>query len=151
MAQNNWWSNKWGNIQPTFSTVKNLWKGFLKIWKDSEIVFGQADFTWGELEIIQEVAVKGGKGDFGSVAQEWNRDQKKKKRVIKLLAKINGKKYEEEKNLKEIRLTARDAKLIFEKTKKMHVNVLNESVKLVGENKWHINSIQIKTKNLNAP
>ena len=153
MAQNNWWSNKWGNIQPVFSEVKSLWKGFEKIWKDSEITFGQADFTWGEIAVVQEVAqvIRGGRGDsLGNVYdwQQWQQqNQKKKRQVIKLLARIKGEKFEEQKDYKDIKIKVSDARLVVETVLKTKVNVLNESIKLSGENKWHINSIQIKMKN----
>lgn len=78
-------------------------------------------FTWGDT-FIGEEAIKHAK-----TAEELNswadKDEKKKKRVIELICRIKGEFFNEIKNVKDIKLTVKDVKLLYKEMQKATIKV----------------------------
>jgi hypothetical protein len=80
-------------------------------------------YTWDEVFILIEIAqaIDGG-GDFGNIYGEL--DKTKKKKLIKLVAKINGEKFEESKYKKEdIKVIAKGVKLAIKEVLNIDIKV----------------------------
>lgn len=92
-------------------------KEFLK-WGDIRVgKWGSNPFTWGDVAIIQEIFPGGpSEYDLYDVHRDVNKkSEEKKKRIVKLIAKIEGKEFKEEKYKdKKIKVTVKDVKILFE-------------------------------------
>jgi len=74
-------------------------------WEDANITWDNANFTWDEAALVAEIVteVAGGISDHRLIFK----DEKKKKKFIKILCKIEGIEYKETKEIKKryIRIT----------------------------------------------
>ena len=84
-------------------------------------------YTWNDVALVEEV-VKTLIGGGGVIEDDmpWMKDQDKKKRLIKLICKIQGKTYKETKETQDIKITAEDVKLLAEKI--LGIEVLTENI-----------------------
>ena len=86
-------------------------------------------YTWDDVALIEEVveAIQQGGGGVIEDDMPWMKNQDKKKRLIKLILKCQGKTYRETKEVQDIKITAKDIKLLAEKV--LGIEVLTENVK----------------------
>jgi len=78
-------------------------------------------YTWDEVELIQHAA-----GDIEN--EPWLKwENNKKEKLIKLICKVKGKTYKETKPIKDIKITAKDIRLLAEKV--LGIEVITENVK----------------------
>lgn len=93
-------------------------------WDDSNFNWENNPYTWDEVFILIEIAeaLKNGGGSFEDVYQQL--PEEKKKKLIKLVARVNGKTYEEEKYKQP------NIKVIAKSVKVMIKEVLNIDVKI---------------------
>ena len=85
-------------------------------------------YTWDDVALIEEVVDAVHQG--GGVIEDdmpWMKDQDKKKRIIKLILKCQGKTYKETKEIQDIKITAKDVKLLAEKV--LGIEVITENIK----------------------
>tara|TARA_R110000851_G_scaffold32445_2_gene87180 strand:- start:10725 stop:11057 length:333 start_codon:yes stop_codon:yes gene_type:complete len=104
-------------------------------WEDADFKWNlaptdttKARYTWNEVILVEEVVEAIQQG--GGVMEDdmpWTKNQDKKKRLIKLILKCQGKTYKETKETKEIKITAKDIKLLAEKV--LGIEVITENVK----------------------
>jgi NACalpha-BTF3-like transcription factor len=73
-----------------------------------------ANWTWGEIAIAQEMAQV-----FGGAAppepNRWYTDEVKRKKVIRLICKVNGETIDEKKEKVAMKITVKDVKLVVKK------------------------------------
>ena len=82
-------------------------------------------YTWNDVALVEE-AIGGGGGDMDEMPwTKWEDD--KKKRLIKLICKVQGRTYKETKETQDIKITAKDIKLLAEKV--LGIEVLTENIK----------------------
>ena len=98
--------------------------------EDYKVGFKASSFpyTWDDVALIKEVVEVVHQG--GGVIEDdmpWMKNQDKKKRLIKLICKIQGKTYKETKETQDIKITAKDIKLLAEKV--LGIEVLTENIK----------------------
>ncbi len=68
-------------------------------------------YTWDEVFVLIEVAQAGGGGNYGQAYQRL--EKKKKKTLIKLIARVRGEEFEEEKYKQEdITVIAKDIEIV---------------------------------------
>ena len=99
-------------------------------WEDANFKWDKAPttgtpYTWDEVILVEE-AVGGG----GVMAEDmpWTKwEDEKKKRLIKLICKVQGKTYKETKETQNIKITAKDIKLLAEKV--LGIEVITENIK----------------------
>jgi len=86
-------------------------------------------YTWNDVALIEEAveAIQQGGGGVIEDDMPWVKDQDKKKRLIKLICKVQGRTYKETKETQDIKITAKDIKLLAEKV--LGIEVLTENVK----------------------
>ena len=83
-------------------------------------------YTWDDVALIEEAVEAFGGGDMDEMP--WTKwEDEKKKRLIKLICKVQGRTYKETKETKEIKITAKDIKLLAEKV--LGIEVITENVK----------------------
>ena len=94
--------------------------------EDYKVGFKASSFpyTWDDVALVK--AAVGGGGDMDEMP--WTKwEDEKKKRLIKLICKVQGRTYKETKEIKEIKITAKDIKLLAEKV--LGIEVITENVK----------------------
>ena len=82
-------------------------------------------YTWDDVALVEE-AISGG----GDMAEDmpWTKwDDEKKKRLVKLICKVQGKTYKETKETKDIKITAKDIRLLAEMV--LGIEVITENIK----------------------
>ena len=86
-------------------------------------------YTWDDVALIEEVveAIQQGGGGVIEDDMPWMKNQDKKKRLIKLILKCQGKTYKETKEVQNIKITAKDIKLLAEKV--LGIEVITENIK----------------------
>ena len=86
-------------------------------------------YTWDDVALVKEVVevIQQGGGGIIEDDMSWIKDQDKKKRLIKLICKVQGRTYKETKETKNIKITAKDIKLLVEKV--LGIEILTENIK----------------------
>ena len=96
------------------------------------ITWGQANFSWSNNSFTWDdvVLVKAALGGGGVMADDmpWTKwEDDKKEKLIKLICKVKGKTYKQTKQVKDIKITAKDIRLLAEKV--LGIEVITENVK----------------------
>ena len=93
-------------------------------WGNANIPWKNANWLWSECQVVQDILTGLEVGNRPGVdattliqpwlEEPWNpyRSGEKKKRLIKLICKVKGIEYEEEKAMKDFKVTADDIKLV---------------------------------------
>ena len=84
-------------------------------------------YTWNDVALVEEVVEALGGGGVIEDDMPWMKDQDKKKRLVKLICKVQGRTYKETKETQDIKITAEDIKLLAEKV--LGIEVLTENIK----------------------
>ena len=85
-------------------------------------------YTWNDVALVEEVVeVLEGGGGVLEDDMPWMKDQDKKKRLIKLICKVQGKTIKEEKEIQNYKIKVSDIKLLAEKV--LGIEVLTENIK----------------------
>lgn len=87
--------------------------GYLcNIWSTTSILWSKYNLTWSECELIQEIIGNSPGVDASLLSQPWNPYKTgsldKRKRLIKLICKVNGREYPEEHEVKNFKVTVGD-------------------------------------------
>lgn len=98
--------------------------------EDYKIGFKPSKFpyTWNDVALVEEVV--GALGGGGSMVDDmpWTKwEDDKKKRLIKLICKVQGKTYKESKEIKKYKIKISDIKLLAEKV--LGIEVITENIK----------------------
>ena len=85
-------------------------------------------YTWNDVALVEEIVeVLEGGGGVLEDDMPWMKDQDKKKRLVKLICKVQGKTIKEEKEIQNYKIKVSDIKLLAEKV--LGIEVLTENVK----------------------
>ena len=86
-------------------------------------------YTWNDVALIEEVVeiIQQGGGGVLEDDMPWMKDQDKKKRLVKLICKVQGKTIKEEKEIQNYKIKVSDIKLLAEKV--LGIEVLTENIK----------------------
>ena len=84
-------------------------------------------YTWDHVALVEEVVEALGGGGVIEDDMPWMKDQDKKKRLVKLICKVQGKTIKEEKEIQNYKITVSDVKLLAEKV--LGIEVLTENIK----------------------
>ena len=92
-------------------------------WNNANFAWNNNPYTWEDCALVEELAavLAGGHGAAG--VQKVLKDKEKKKRFIKLLCKVKGVEYKEEKEIKNHKIVISDVELV--------VNEVMSSVKIL--------------------
>lgn len=86
-------------------------------WDTANFTWDNNPYTWDEVELVKELARGGGS------YQETFKDEKKKKKFIKLLCKVQGKEYKETREVKNIKVKAKDVELVIKEVLNIDIKV----------------------------
>jgi len=100
-------------------------------WEDADFKWNlaptdstQSRYTWDDVVLAEEAIGGGGVMADDMPWTKWEDD--KKKRLIKLICKVQGKTYKETKEVQDIEITAKDIKLLAEKV--LGIEVITENI-----------------------
>ena len=97
--------------------------------EDYKVGFKPSSFpyTWDDVALVKEAVEALGGGGVIEDDMPWMQDEEKKKRLVKLICKVQGRTYKETKETKNIKITAKDIKLLVEKV--LGIEILTENIK----------------------
>jgi len=101
------------------------WNTATFAWNNGSVFPNQSTtpFTWDDCALVIEAAqILGGAGDDGMYPL-YKGEPEKRKRLIKLICTVKGEKYIEEKEIGQVKITAKDIKLLEEKVLGININV----------------------------
>ena len=93
-------------------------------WEDANFAWDDNSYTWDEIALVVE-AVSGppGEGD-DFIHPFFDKDQENKKKLVKLICKVQGKTIEKNKEIKDYKITVKDIQLLAEEVLGINVKVL---------------------------
>jgi hypothetical protein len=96
-------------------------------WEDANFKWNSNPYTWDEVALVVEAveAISGppGEGD-DFIHPFFDKDSEKKKKLIKLICKVQGKTIEKNKEIKEYKITVKDIQLLAEEVLGINVTIL---------------------------
>ena len=86
-------------------------------------------YTWNDVALVEEVveAIQQGGGGVIEDDMPWTRDEEKKKRLIKLICKVQGKTIKEEKEINNYKIKVSDIKMLAKEV--LGIEVMTENIK----------------------
>ena len=95
-------------------------------WEEMSEIWNFLDLLWNEFEFF--VGIFGGRGKSKARKLELYKhlDEEKKKRAVKLICKVRGVKFEEEKEIQDFEVTVDDIDLVLERAKKLRPKLFME-------------------------
>jgi len=96
-------------------------------WNEANFNWDNNPHTWDEVLLVIEVVEALGGGGVIEDDMPWMKNQDKKKRLIKLICKVQGKTIKEEKEIQDYKIKVSDIKLLAEKV--LGIEVLTENIK----------------------
>ena len=92
-------------------------------WNNANIIWNDNPYTWDDIALVEEI-IKGGRVTDDEYVHPLFQDEKKKKRLVKLIYKTQGKVLKEEKEIKEIKITVKDVKILAKEVLGINVTIL---------------------------
>tara|TARA_Y100000022_G_C12949383_1_gene239624 strand:- start:79 stop:390 length:312 start_codon:yes stop_codon:yes gene_type:complete len=96
-------------------------------WNEANFNWDNNPHTWDEVQLVIEVVKALGGGGVIEEDMPWMKNQDTKKRLVKLICKVQGKTIKEEKEIQNYKVKISDIKLLAEKV--LGIEVLTENVK----------------------
>ena len=105
------------------------WNGTSEDGQDSDKKWSEADVTWGDYQLLVEIeeVIKGGRSlKSKQEALDKYLDKDKKKRLIKLIATVQGQKFEEEKEVEDVQINVSDVEVLIKEVLSKIKNIIVE-------------------------
>ena len=96
-------------------------------WDNANFKWNDNPHTWDEVLLVIEAVGGGGVMAEDAPWTQWGDTDDRKKRLIKLICKVQGKTITEEKEIKNYKIKATDIKLLAEKV--LGIEVITENIK----------------------
>ena len=96
-------------------------------WDNADFTWDNNPHTWDEVLLVIEVVKALGGGGVIEEDMPWMKSQDTKKRLVKLICKVQGKTIKEEKEIQDYKIKVSDIKLLAEKV--LGIEVLTENIK----------------------
>ena len=96
-------------------------------WNEANFNWDNNPHTWDEVLLVIEVVEALGGGGVMEEDMPWMKNQDTKKRLVKLICKVQGKTIKEEKEIQDYKIKVSDIKLLAEKV--LGIEVLTENIK----------------------
>ena len=105
------------------------WNNANFTWNEGDIFSNQSStpFTWDDVALVEEVVKeiqRRGRPPDDDFIHPFFDDEKKNRRLIKLIYRTQGKVLKEEKEIKEIKVTVKDVKILAKKVLGINVKIL---------------------------
>ena len=99
-------------------------------WEDANIKWNDNPYTWDEValvveavEVVEAISGPPGEGD-DFIHPFFDKDSEKKKKLVKLICKVQGKTIKKEKEIEDFKITVKDIQLLAEEVLGINVKVL---------------------------
>ena len=105
------------------------WDGTAEDGQSSDKKWNEADVTWGDYQLLVEIeeVIKGGRSlKSKQEALDKYLDKDKKKRLIKLIATVEGQKFEEEKEVEDVQINVSDVEVLIKEVLSKIKNIIVE-------------------------
>lgn len=91
-------------------------------WNDANFAFSSNPYTWDDVALVRQLveAIGVGEDPMAYLAKE----PEKKKKVIKLICKVQGIEYKEEKEIQDYKITVKDIEILAEEVLGINVTIL---------------------------
>ena len=99
--------------------------GTLTTWGQANFSWSNNSFTWDDVVLVKAALGGGGIMTDDMPWTKWEDDKKEK--LVKLICKVKGKTYKQTKQVKDIKITAKDIRLLAERV--LGIEVITENVK----------------------
>jgi len=96
-------------------------------WDNANFTWDNNPHTWDEVLLVIEVVESLGGGGVIEDDMPWMKNQDKKKRLVKLICKVQGKTITKEKEIQDYKIKVSDIKLLAEKV--LGIEVITENIK----------------------
>jgi len=96
-------------------------------WNEANFKWNDNPHTWDEVLLVIEAVEALGGGGVMEEDMPWMKNQDTKKRLVKLICKVQGKTIKEEKEIQDYKIKVSDIKLLAEKV--LGIEVLTENIK----------------------
>ena len=98
-------------------------------WNEANFNWNNNPHTWDEVQLVIEVveAIQQGGGGVIEDDMPWMKSQDTKKRLVKLICKVQGKTIKEEKEIQDYKIKVSDIKLLAEKV--LGIEIMTENIK----------------------
>tara|TARA_R110001592_G_scaffold283661_3_gene551636 strand:- start:1715 stop:2053 length:339 start_codon:yes stop_codon:yes gene_type:complete len=103
-------------------------------WKDADFKWNLAPtkttadrYTWNDVKVLQDALGGGGVMAEDMPWTKWSDEDERKKRLVKLICKVQGKTITEEKEIQEYKITVKDIKLVAKEI--LGVELTTENIK----------------------
>ena len=94
-------------------------------WGQANVSWNNNSFTWDEVALVKAALGGGGIMADDMPWTKWENDKKEK--LVKLICKVKDKTYKQTKQIKDIKITAKDIRLLAKKV--LGIEVITENVK----------------------
>ena len=84
-------------------------------------------YTWNDVALVEEAVEALGGGGVIEDDMPWMRDEEKKKRLVKLICKVQGKTITEEKEIQEYKITVDDVRILAKEV--LGIEIMTENIK----------------------
>tara|TARA_B100000131_G_C17824609_1_gene495149 strand:- start:199 stop:516 length:318 start_codon:yes stop_codon:yes gene_type:complete len=101
-------------------------KGKPAKWENIKKPWNIIDTVWELFEVFVDVFKSVKKRDYGNVYDKL--DKEKKKKVVKLICMVKGRKIEEEKEVEDFEISIDDIDLVLERAKKLRPQLFVENI-----------------------
>tara|TARA_Y100001970_G_C13515454_1_gene500423 strand:- start:60 stop:419 length:360 start_codon:yes stop_codon:yes gene_type:complete len=109
------------------------WNGTSEDGSDGDKKWSEANLTWGDYQLLvelEEEVIKGGRSSSLTRQQRLDKyldkDEDKKKRLIKLIATVQGQKFEEEKEVEDVQINVSDVEVLIKEILSKIKNIIVE-------------------------
>ena len=96
-------------------------------WDNANFTWDNNPHTWDEVLLVIEVVESLGGGGVIEDDMPWMKNQDTKKRLVKLICKVQGKTITKEKEIQDYKIKVSDIKLLAEKV--LGIEVITENIK----------------------
>lgn len=95
-------------------------------WNEANFNWDNNPHTWDEVQLVIEV-VEAAQQSGGMEEMPWTKNQDTKKRLIKLICKVQGKTIKEEKEIQDYKIKISDIKLLAKEV--LGIEIMTENIK----------------------
>ena len=101
-------------------------------WEDADFKWEKSPttgipYTWDNVVLVEEVLEALGGGGFIEEDMPWVKDKEKKKRLVNLICKIQGKTIKQSKEINDYKITVSDIKMLAKEV--LNIEVITENIK----------------------
>ena len=96
-------------------------------WDNANFTWDNNPHTWDEVLLVIEVVESLGGGGVIEDDMPWMKNQDKKKRLVKLICKVQGKTITKEKEIQNYKISVKDIKLVAKEV--LGIEIMTENIK----------------------